>query len=128
MQDATRENKLRLLMILAAIYPEKFEGEEGHNIMKVFFFVSMLVFNFLTVLRSMSRAFAYLPGLILLRTFSMHITINCLNFFQVVRLPQDDMNAVNNMRLLAGASETKKSSTGAFSLKFDIHKVNTNVC
>ncbi|KAJ6946448.1 hypothetical protein NC651_001245 [Populus alba x Populus x berolinensis] len=73
-EDATRENKLRLLMILAAIYPEKFEGEEGHNIMKV------------------------------------------------VRLPQDDMNAVNNMRLLAGASETKKSSTGAFSLKFDIHK------
>ncbi|KAL9406327.1 hypothetical protein Peur_003299 [Populus x canadensis] len=73
-EDATRENKLRLLMILATIYPEKFEGEEGHNIMKV------------------------------------------------VRLPQDDMNAVNNMRLLAGASETKKSSTGAFSLKFDIHK------
>ncbi|KAI5601654.1 hypothetical protein POPTR_001G116900v4 [Populus trichocarpa] len=73
-EDATRENKLRLLMILAAIYPEKFEGEEGHNIMKV------------------------------------------------VRLPQDDMNAVNNMRLLAAASETKKSSTGAFSLKFDIHK------
>jgi syntaxin-binding protein 1 len=38
------------------------------------------------------------------------------------------MNAVNNMRLLAGASDTKKRSTGAFSLKFDIHKVNTNVC
>jgi len=47
LQDATRENKLRLLMILAAIYPEKFEGEEGHNIMKVFFIVSVLVFNFL---------------------------------------------------------------------------------
>ncbi|KAJ6415322.1 hypothetical protein OIU84_004168, partial [Salix udensis] len=70
----TRENKLRLLMILAAIYPEKFEGERGLNIMKL------------------------------------------------ARLPQDDMNAVNNMRLLAGASDTKKRSTGAFSLKFDIHK------
>ncbi|KAF9685728.1 hypothetical protein SADUNF_Sadunf03G0084300 [Salix dunnii] len=73
-EDATRENKLRLLMILAAIYPEKFEGEKGLNIMKL------------------------------------------------ARLPQDDMNAVNNMRLLAGASDTKKRSTGAFSLKFDIHK------
>ncbi|KAB5564407.1 hypothetical protein DKX38_004461 [Salix brachista] len=73
-EDATRENKLRLLMILAAIYPEKFEGERGLNIMKL------------------------------------------------ARLPQDDMNAVNNMRLLAGASDTKKRSTGAFSLKFDIHK------
>uniref|UniRef100_A0A6N2JY05 Uncharacterized protein n=1 Tax=Salix viminalis TaxID=40686 RepID=A0A6N2JY05_SALVM len=72
--DATRENKLRLLMILAAIYPEKFEGERGLNIMKL------------------------------------------------ARLPQDDMNAVNNMRLLAGGSDTKKRSTGAFSLKFDIHK------
>lgn len=35
MQDVTRENKLRLLMILAAIYPEKFQGEKGQNIMKV---------------------------------------------------------------------------------------------
>ncbi|KAG6780970.1 hypothetical protein POTOM_013850 [Populus tomentosa] len=73
-EDATRENKLRLLMILAAVFPEKLEGERGLNIMKL------------------------------------------------ARLPQDDMNAVNNMRLLAGASDTKKKSTGAFSLKFDIHK------
>ncbi|KAG5228473.1 SNARE-interacting protein [Salix suchowensis] len=73
-EDATRENKLRLLMILAAIYPEKFEGEKGQNIVKL------------------------------------------------ARLPQDDMNAVNNMRLLGGASETNKSSTSAFSLKFDIHE------
>lgn len=35
MQDVTRENKLRLLMILAAIYPEKFDGEKGQNLMKV---------------------------------------------------------------------------------------------
>ncbi|XP_011033888.1 PREDICTED: SNARE-interacting protein KEULE-like [Populus euphratica] len=73
-EDATRENKLRLLMILAAVFPEKLEGERGLNIMKL------------------------------------------------ARLPRDDMNAVNNMRLLAGASDTKKRSTGAFSLKFDIHK------
>lgn len=37
MQDTTRENKLRLLMILASIYPEKFEGEKGLNLMKVQF-------------------------------------------------------------------------------------------
>lgn len=35
MQDTTRENKLRLLMILAAIYPEKLDGEKGVNLMKV---------------------------------------------------------------------------------------------
>lgn len=35
MQDITRENKLRLLMIVASIYPEKFEGEKGLNLMKV---------------------------------------------------------------------------------------------
>ncbi|KAI4327070.1 hypothetical protein L6164_019571 [Bauhinia variegata] len=34
-EDTTRENKLRLLMILAAIYPEKFDGEKGLNLMKV---------------------------------------------------------------------------------------------
>jgi len=37
MQDTNRENKLRLLMILASIYPEKFEGEKGLNLMKVQF-------------------------------------------------------------------------------------------
>ncbi|KAL3743190.1 hypothetical protein ACJRO7_018485 [Eucalyptus globulus] len=73
-EDATRENKLRLLMILAAIYPEKFEGEKGHNLMKL------------------------------------------------AKLPMDDMNAVNNMRLLGGATETKKSSMSSFTLKFDMHK------
>ncbi|KAG4933115.1 hypothetical protein AAZX31_17G131200 [Glycine max] len=34
-EDTTRENKLRLLMILASIYPEKFEAEKGLNLMKV---------------------------------------------------------------------------------------------
>ncbi|KAI9072495.1 hypothetical protein K1719_045542 [Acacia pycnantha] len=34
-EDRTRETKLRFLMILAAIYPEKFEGEKGLNMMKV---------------------------------------------------------------------------------------------
>lgn len=33
------------------------------------------------------------------------------------------MNAIHNLRLLGGSSDTKKSSTGAFSLKFDMHKV-----
>lgn len=39
-QDTTRENKLRLLMILAAVYPEKFDGEKGLNLMKVWFLLS----------------------------------------------------------------------------------------
>ncbi|GAV79454.1 Sec1 domain-containing protein [Cephalotus follicularis] len=73
-EDTTRENKLRLLMILAAMYPEKFESEKGLNLMKL------------------------------------------------ANLPPDDMNAVNNMRLLGGSSDSKKSSTASFSLKFDIHK------
>jgi syntaxin-binding protein 1 len=73
-EEVSRENKLRLLMILAAIYPEKFESEKGLNLMKL------------------------------------------------AKLQPDDMNAVNNMRLLGGAPDTKKSSTSPFSLKFDIQK------
>ncbi|XP_038725305.1 SNARE-interacting protein KEULE-like isoform X2 [Tripterygium wilfordii] len=73
-EDVTCENKLRVLMILAAIYPDKFEGEKGLNLMKL------------------------------------------------AKLPPDDMNAVKNMSLLGQPSDTKNSSTGAFSLKFDIHK------
>ncbi|CAL0326301.1 unnamed protein product [Lupinus luteus] len=35
----------------------------------------------------------------------------------------EDMIAVNNLRMLGGAPDTtKKSLTGAFALKFDIHK------
>ncbi|KAF8413042.1 hypothetical protein HHK36_001016 [Tetracentron sinense] len=73
-QDATPENKLRLLMIYAALYPEKFEGDKG------------------------------------------------LKLMQLARISSDDMNAVNNMRLLEGSSNTKKTSTGGFSLKFDVQK------
>ncbi|XP_015963760.1 SNARE-interacting protein KEULE [Arachis duranensis] len=73
-EDASRENKLRLLMILAAIYPEKFEGETGLNLVKV------------------------------------------------ARLTNEDMIAINNLRMLVGQPEAKKTSTGAFALKFDIKK------
>ncbi|GMQ05101.1 hypothetical protein CsSME_00050258 [Camellia sinensis var. sinensis] len=41
---------------------------------------------------------------------------------ELARLSPEDMNAVNNMRLLEASSDTKKSSIGAFSLKFDVHK------
>ena len=35
MQDTTPENKLRLLMIYASVYPEKFEGDKGSKLMQV---------------------------------------------------------------------------------------------
>ncbi|KAI3973011.1 hypothetical protein MKX01_019669 [Papaver californicum] len=73
-QDATRENKLRLMMIYSVTYPENFEGEKGQKLM------------------------------------------------QLAGLSHDDMNAVNNMRLLDGSSSTEKNYTGIFSLKFDSQK------
>ncbi|KAG5231240.1 protein transport Sec1a [Salix suchowensis] len=69
-QDASPENKLRLLMIYACVYPEKFEGDKASKLMQV---------------------------------------IN------------EDMKVVNNMKLLGGSSETKKTP-GGFSLKFDNQK------
>ncbi|KAF0933230.1 hypothetical protein E2562_016169, partial [Oryza meyeriana var. granulata] len=69
----SRENKLRLLMIYAAINPEKFESDKGEKLM------------------------------------------------QLAGLSADDMIAVSNMRCLCGP-ETKKSSGGGFTLKFDVHK------
>lgn len=38
MQDVTRENKLRLLMIYAATHPEKLEGDKMAKLMEVFTF------------------------------------------------------------------------------------------
>lgn len=35
MQEVTRENKLRLLMIYAAVHPEKFEGDKLAKLMEV---------------------------------------------------------------------------------------------
>lgn len=34
-QDVSRENKLRLLMIYAAVYPEKFEDDKISKLMEV---------------------------------------------------------------------------------------------
>ncbi|KAE9606907.1 putative sec1-like protein [Lupinus albus] len=73
-EDTSRENKLRLLLILAAIYPEKFDGEKGKNLMKA------------------------------------------------AQLTDEDALVVNNLRMLGGQPNTKKRSTGAFGVKFDIHK------
>ncbi|RDX64688.1 SNARE-interacting protein KEULE [Mucuna pruriens] len=73
-RDTSRENKLRLLMILAAIYPEKFEGEKGLNLMKV------------------------------------------------AKLTDEDAIAINNLRMLGGEPDTKKTSSSSFALKFDMHK------
>uniref|UniRef100_A0A0D9VFM7 SNARE-interacting protein KEULE n=1 Tax=Leersia perrieri TaxID=77586 RepID=A0A0D9VFM7_9ORYZ len=72
-EGVSRENKLRLLMIYAAINPEKFESDKGEKLM------------------------------------------------QLAGLSADDMIAVSNMRCLCGP-ETKKSSGGGFTLKFDVHK------
>ncbi|KAL6640269.1 hypothetical protein ACP70R_022118 [Stipagrostis hirtigluma subsp. patula] len=69
----SRENKLRLLMIYAALNPEKFESDKGSKLM------------------------------------------------QLAGLSADDMIAVNNMRCLCGP-DTKKSSGGGFTLKFDVNK------
>ncbi|KAK7389257.1 hypothetical protein VNO78_24101 [Psophocarpus tetragonolobus] len=73
-EDTTRENKLRLLMILASIYPEKFEGEKGQNLIKV------------------------------------------------AKLTNEDAIAINNLRMLGGEPDTKKTATSSFGLKFDMHK------
>jgi hypothetical protein len=35
LQDVTRENKLRLLMVYAAVHPEKFEGDKIAKLMEV---------------------------------------------------------------------------------------------
>ncbi|KAK4848659.1 hypothetical protein QYF36_015782 [Acer negundo] len=73
-QDATPENKLRLLMIYSSVYPEKFEDDKASKLM------------------------------------------------QLAKLSPEDMKVVNNMRLLGGSSDSKKTSTGSFSLKFDGQK------
>ncbi|VFQ73886.1 unnamed protein product [Cuscuta campestris] len=72
-QDATAENKLRLMMIYASVYPEKFEGDKAAKLM------------------------------------------------QLAKLSAEDMKAVKNMKMLE-ASDTRKTSNGGFSLKFDSQK------
>lgn len=46
MQDGTPENKLRLLMIYASVYPEKFEGDKASKLMQV-----ATEFHFLDLMR-----------------------------------------------------------------------------
>ncbi|KAK6918516.1 Sec1-like protein [Dillenia turbinata] len=73
-QDASVENKLRLLMIYASVNPDKFEGDKGTKLM------------------------------------------------QLAKLSLEDMKVINNMRLLEGSPQSKKKTSGNFSLKFDGQK------
>jgi syntaxin-binding protein 1 len=43
MQDLNPENKLRLLMIYAVAYPEKFEGDKGEKLMQVVLSSSLFI-------------------------------------------------------------------------------------
>ncbi|KAM0853917.1 hypothetical protein ACQ4PT_050756 [Festuca glaucescens] len=72
-RDISRENKLRLLMVYAAINPEKIQSDKGGKLM------------------------------------------------QLAGLSAEDMIAVKNMRCLC-AHDTKKSSTGGFTMKFELQK------
>ncbi|KAL3814916.1 hypothetical protein ACJIZ3_016184 [Penstemon smallii] len=72
-QEGMCENKLRVLMIYASVYPEKFEGDKA------------------------------------------------LKLMQLAKLSPEDMKAVKNMKLLEG-SDSRKASSGTFSLKFDSAK------
>ncbi|GER26385.1 plant sec1, partial [Striga asiatica] len=72
-QDLSNENKLRLMMIFATVYPEKFEGD------------------------------------------------NYLKIMQLAKLPESDMKAVKNMKLIEGP-DIRKASKGTFSSKFDSGK------
>lgn len=42
------ENKMRLLIIYAIVYPDKFEGDKGEKLMQVFhvkFFIAYMLYN-----------------------------------------------------------------------------------
>ncbi|KAL0283104.1 UNVERIFIED_CONTAM: SNARE-interacting protein KEULE, partial [Sesamum radiatum] len=97
-EDVSRENKLRLLMIYAAVYPEKFEDDKISKLME-------------------AQLHSTLSGIASYYT----IEVSSMHLLQLARLPPDDMTAVYNMRLLEPSSDTKKSSL-PFSLKFDVHK------
>ncbi|KAK3021183.1 hypothetical protein RJ639_045561 [Escallonia herrerae] len=72
-QDASVDYKLRLMLIYASVYPEKFEGDKASKLM------------------------------------------------QLAKLSREDVKAVKNMRMLEG-SDSRKTSNGSFSLKFDAQK------
>lgn len=44
---------------------------------------------------------------------------------QVAKLTDEDAIAINNLRMLGGEPDTKKTSTSSFALKFDMHKVKS---
>ncbi|KAL8109664.1 hypothetical protein AgCh_025681, partial [Apium graveolens] len=73
-EDVTSDNKLRLVMIYAAIYGDKFDRDKLKKLM------------------------------------------------ELAKLSLEDMNVVYNMRMLDGSSDTKKTSTRPFTLKFNRNK------
>lgn len=101
------------------------------NILVVFLtFICMKEEAKQSILQSLVSYIYDLPVLIFSYSFqgnSLFCLVIWVYAFQLARLPQDDMNAVYNMRLLEAAQENKKSSIVPFSLKFDVHKVKESV-
>ncbi|CAL5442207.1 unnamed protein product [Camellia sinensis] len=143
-QDVTRENKLRLLMIYAACHPKKFESDKITKLMErttITLFSSLLAEVTWEPLqrRATLDPLAGCPPDTYVQ-FTRHEVeqkwgmgetglgwvwkgfTRQVQGWALARLSPEDMNAVNNMRLLEASSDTKKSSIGAFSLKFDVHK------
>lgn len=71
MQDITSANKLRLLMILASMYPEKFEGDKGMNLMKVGISISLILLK----IRLISKPFVnHVLAALFFEIFAMHFS------------------------------------------------------
>ncbi|KAK6162481.1 hypothetical protein DH2020_002322 [Rehmannia glutinosa] len=130
-QEGMCENKLRLLMIYACVYPEKFEGDKAIKLMQVAEIFFFLIFLFCwSVWAFEGYAASNMFGhLYLLNRHSINTTnkpqLNFVGIFlillQLAKLSRADMKTVKNMKLLEG-SDSKKASHGTFSLKFDSAK------
>ncbi|XP_072151511.1 probable protein transport Sec1a isoform X5 [Setaria viridis] len=148
--DVNRENKLRLLMIYASINPKKFGSEKGAKLMQGRATLVALKLKLLSSTSAMKPSVDTLlsvpgrkviwraPTARLLPPDLKEAAANPLKSWQhsairiemfqgrhpklqLAGLSADDIIAVNNMHCLHGP-DTKKSSVGSFTLKFDLHK------
>ncbi|RCV32758.1 hypothetical protein SETIT_7G028800v2 [Setaria italica] len=126
--DVNRENKLRLLMIYASINPKKFGSEKGAKLMQFGATIKAVQCdngrefdNSHGVHFCMSYPYTLPQNGRAERIIRSTNNILCSLLFQLAGLSADDIIAVNNMHCLHGP-DTKKSSVGSFTLKFDLHK------
>lgn len=108
-------------MIYCCVSPDKFEGDKATKLMQVDdFMFAYWIWKLISLCFHISSIDDVLA---ILKYYFHELMMIFVMLLQLAKLSEADMQSVINMKLIE-ATDSRKTSQGTFSLKFDSAKVN----